>query len=635
MAAKPKDEGGGKPKKPKAVGGKGVPMEKKPSRVKAAEVPAAGAVDEAMQAAVAGAPPGVAEWLAKLLKPVAPHILASRVPLPEPVENGMPEVYLDADVLVVATELGEICRGDELYRMDRQLVTIDEGTGQTLGMSPKRFVTWASERAKFYKMGKEGPKYESMTEQMASLILASDRFSVKIRPVVSVHLVRQPVRRKGGKVELLEEGYDAEQRIFTVRQPLIFDEGMDVLDAVRYLKELLGSFPYGDPEQGMANVLAYLLTLFCRAMVAPAKVPGWVFLANLVGSGKSIMAMMGMRVIYGKSTMTTLAEPNELKKTLDMAARYALPYLFFDNLTGTLKSPLLDAWATGEEWGGRVIGTGEAFEMRTTATLIFTGNGLKLSDDQDRRTIKIDLFATEGSADRPEPVVDITEEWLVDPVNRSKILACLWALVRYAFCEEAGTRQGKVAGKGLASFKKWSSIVPEVLVRCGFSDPLNKVVLPDAGNMAEEDTVRCLRAVLVSLNLAPGQSGRVELKDIVPVARLNGCFTDRLGTVEDIMVKLDGMHKGGGWKEEEYPGEVSLRLPQTEEERRQQAARWIDPDRGAKEHGTLSSLGYRIRKKCGQTIKIPATKQGQEAQEYQFSTREGARHSVFVVVRVK
>lgn len=583
-----------------------------------------------------GIPQEIMDRLRAFLGPMLPSMAVAGVTLPEGQENAMPEVYLDADVLQVAQSLADICRGDEIYRMDREVVTIEEGTGRTECMTAARFVTWAGERAKFWKAsGKDGKlKYETMTEQMAKLILLSDRFKSKIRPVEAVHRVRMPVVRRWEEgepvVELLPLGYDAASRIFTVRLALDFDENMEVVEACRFFRELLGNFPFGDAEQGLGNQLAYMLTLFCRAMVAPSKVPAFVFLANLQGSGKSILAKLGLYTVFGKAAASTLSEPNELKKTLDMAARHATPYLFFDNLTGTLKSPLLDAWATTEEWTGRIIGLGEEFCMPTAAVLVMTGNSLKLSADLARRSVLVDLFADQTSAERPAPVVPLTERWLRRERNRRQLLASMWALVRYAF-GEAGRAGGVLAGKALASFEEWSEVIPLVLVRCGFADPLVQVVLPDAGDIVEEDALRVIKAAIEEMHLLPGQSGMVGLAALVPVARRVGAFVERLGTIEDIMVKLDGMDRGG-WRPQDW-GDGLERMPDGDAERRVQASAWISPDRGA-DRGHLSSLGYHIRKRCGRRVTLPAVAGG-EPQEYQFSNRASSRTSTFVVTRLR
>ena len=342
------------------------------------------------------------EQAQKFFAPMLPAMAAAGVAPPEANPLAMPEIYLDADVNAVAGKLCDLMRAAPLYRMDKTLVTIEEDSGRTEVMSPARFVTWSGERAKFWAMTKKGKQYMTMTEQMAKLIIVSNGFRDVCRPVKAVHRVRLPVIRDYVEgepvVELLPLGYDKASGIYTIAEALEFREDLPVEEAVAFFRALLQDFPWGDAEQGMGNQMAYMLTHFCRGMVAPAKCPIFAFMANLPGSGKGLLANMGLYPVFGKVKGMSLPEPVELKKLLDMAAQVATPYLFFDNLPpGTLKSPLLEAWATMDEWSGRVIGTGLEFEMPAHAVLVMTGNGMKLGPDLTRRSLFIDLFAEEGS----------------------------------------------------------------------------------------------------------------------------------------------------------------------------------------------------------------------------------------------
>jgi hypothetical protein len=573
--------------------------------------------------------------LQEMLGPMLPAMRAAGVPMPEASELAMPEVYLDADVLQVASQLSDLCRGDEIYRMDREVVTIDEGSGRLEPMPPKRFVTWIGERVKFYKLGAKGKRYESMTEQMASLVLCSDRFKSRIRQVTAVHQVKMPAWGpvvEGKKtVRLLPGGYDAASRVFTVRAAgLEYAEDWPVEQGVQHLRRLLGGFPFGEMEQGMGNQISFMLSLYMRAMIAPDKLPAYVIGANLVSSGKGILAKLGICAVYGRASTTSLSKDDELRKELDVAARHGRPYLFFDDLGGTVNNRDLNAWLTSTHRSGRVIGTGETFEMPTAAMLIFTGNQLKLSPDLERRRVAVDLFAEEAAPDRPEPEEVITDEWLMDPEKREGILAAMWALVRFAYSKE-GQATGKRYGKPLGSFEKWSRVVPRVCVRCGFADPLVRVVMPDSGDLSAEDGKRTLQEAIEAMRLPVGGKGILQLVDLIPYARRAGAFVERLGTVEDVMVRLDGMDRGG-WKEEDWGDGYAPRKPETEPERRAQAERWVEPVRGG-DRGMLSSFGYHIRKYCGR--KIHTQNALGETRDYMFSDRASSRSSSFSVLRLR
>lgn len=597
-----------------------------------------GAADLPMPSDSAGVMKWMEQQVQRAMSALSPAMRAAEVPVPPEAELLMPEVYLDADVMGVASHLSDLCRAEEIYRMDREVVTIDETTGRTEAMPPARFVTWIGERVKFYKLGKKGKTYESITEQTAKLVLLSDRFKRKLRRVTAVHTVKMPVwRRTEGQrtVELLPPGYDAGSGVYTVQNPdLDYAEDLPVAEAAAFFRRLLGGFPFGDPEQGMANQLSYMLSLYMRAMVAPDKLPAYVIGANLVSSGKGILAKLGICAVYGRASTTSLSKDEELKKELDVVARHARPYVFFDDLGGTINNRDLNAWLTSTHRAGRVIGTGETFEMPTAAMLIFTGNQLKLSPDLERRRVAIDLFAQDAAPDRPEPEEPITDEWLMEPENRKKLLAGLWAMVRHAFSAE-GRELGKTRryGKPLGSFEVWSRTIPPVVLRAGFVDPLTRVVMPDSGDITGEDGKRTLQEAIADLCLPVNGAGTLTLVGLVRYARRASAFTERLHTVEEVILMLDADRNG--WREEEYEdeyGNPEKRLPQTDAERRAQAEGWVQPARG-NNPGMLSSFGYHIRKYCGRAIR--RTNSRGEVEEYIFSDRASSKQSAFQVRRVK
>jgi len=218
----------------------------------------------------------------------------------------------------------------------------------------------------------------------------------------------------------------------------------------------------------------------------------------------------------------------------------------------------------------------------------------------------------------------------MDPEKRETILAALWSLVRHAYSAE-GEASGKRYGKPLGSFEKWSRVVPRVCVRCGFADPLARVVMPDSGDLSAEDGKRTLQEAIADLHLPVGGQSILQLVDLIPYARRAGAFVERLGTVEDVMVRLDGMERGG-WREQDWGDGYSARKPETEIERRVQAERWVEPVRGG-DRGMLSSFGYHIRKYCGRKIHVPSMTG--EARDYMFSDRASSRSSAFTVKRVR
>ena len=586
-------------------------------------------------------PDALSRQVAAQLGPLVPAMVAAGVPVPASNESLMPLVYLSDDALVVSQALSDIMRVAELYVMDREIVTVEAHTGRTESMTPIRFVTWAAEYARFYKTGKKGMTFQTMTENMARTVLACDRFRCKLKKLSGVHVVKMPCWRdtpEGNKVvALLPQGYDPETKVYTVQGGLDYAEDVPVAEARGVFRRLFGAFPFGDAEQGMGNLVSYLLTLFTRAMVDPSKVPAYVFLGNLVGSGKTVLAKVGLCTMYGGANTNTLSEPQELKKELDMAARHALPYLFFDDLAGSINNRDLNAWITGTTRAGRVIGTGDSFVGATKAMVVMTGNGLGLSPDLERRSIKVDLFAEQTVTERPDPEEPITDEWLADENNRARVLSALWALVRFAYSEEGRALEAR-HGKAMGSFEAWSRVVPLICVRNGFADPLVQVILPDSGDMAGADAKALMEAVIRSLGLRVGQVHTMLLPELVPIARTHGLFVEIVGTIDSVVAHLEASN---GWRDQEWGDGFQARKPENDDEKREQARTWMSPDKG-RERGTLTRLGYQLGpQKCsvfGRKILINRTGiRGAPdfVEEYRFGNREGARTRTFEISRLK
>jgi hypothetical protein len=278
--------------------------------------------------------------------------------------------------------------------------------------------------------------------------------------------------------------------------------------------------------------------------------------------------------------------------------------------------------------------------MPAHAVLILTGNGMKLGPDLARRSVFIDLFAEEGAGDRPAPKNLLTSNILRRPQWRKQVLAALWALVRHAYSADgllAWEESGRQLGRPLESFEDWSAVVPLIVMRAGFADPLTKVVLPDSGDVEGQDGQRTIHAALCSppmLRLRVGERASITCAEMVSYARLVGAYPEKLDTIDNICVKLDGLGDRGGWKEQDWPDGEHCR-PRSERERREQAAAYVAPDSG-KQRGTLSSLGYHLKKFAGRKMHVPVPdSKTKEVRTYQWSSREASRQSTYVVTRLE
>lgn len=397
-----------------------------------------------------------------------------------------------------ASDLGRVLAGAPLYRREEILVTVNN-KGILKVMTAERLITWVDDYVvvkEKYVVGsgqnsQELERKKAMQPSLAKVVLQSDAFTQWIRPLASVNQVRMPVMRRNGKVELLPEGYDDESQVFTLSNGVLFDEKMDIGKAAGVMRAFYGGFPWADvdPETGLSRSMAVAVCLAVSLYgiglqaVADARM-GYMVLANVQGSGKSLVAQIGICASFGLPKNTPRRGEDELCKVLDTAALQGASYLFFDNLKNYVESPLLEGFMTSPVWSGRVMGSQRSFEVEKSTVLILTGNNLSVSPDLQRRLLQCDLFVKAADLQSRKHERILTPQVVARPEERGKLLSALWAMVRHW---DATGRPG--AGPDplknpqlVASFEEWSRIFGGIVQAAGFGNPLEK---PKAGKEAD------------------------------------------------------------------------------------------------------------------------------------------------------
>lgn len=551
-----------------------------------------------------------------------------------------PAICLQGRPAIITRRVAEIAGGAGLYIMNKDLVTIDPLTGERNVMSAEIFREWIDNHCVVYKRKSDSgePVACWMPHDIAKSMLASPDFRARVPRVVRVNVVRLPVWRaglkdgEGRRVELLPEGYDAESMTYTVKG-LSYDEGMGAADAVAWIRELMQHFDWAmtdrETEKGVLPMwgrsfsvfMAAALTAYCETMFAPGvKKPMFLFNANEPGGGKTLLAQACLYPVHGFVGFVRWREhEEELIKTLDANARWMRPALFLDDVSGHVKSELLNQWLTEPMHEGRVIGTGDWFSVPRVGMTVMTGNGVGLERDLARRSLMVDLFMTCTAREkvRPEGAVQLSDSWFLEPENRGRWLAAMWAIVR----ELSGVAVPKDY-RPLETFEQWSRVVVPMVRAVGLPDPLEPYTPPDAGDQSSDDVLKLMQVAIQSLLVQAGrESCEVSLTDLVPMARRNGLFVSPLGTAEDAYRQASVVKGGGVWKKvvwEEGDG-VETRDP-TEEEKREQALGWLPPD-----NKMVTSFGMRFGKRA--TGKIVAV----GGRKYQFGKRGSARKSLYEI----
>lgn len=416
--------------------------------------------------------------LASALSPVAETVGVSSISE----DRISPQIDTRLPVSGIARQCGQLLRKTPLFLQSDRLVIVDEQTGECESMNATLFVSWAEEHLSFghYQGEGEGRRFavKSISTELASKILEAKQFRRELRPLRGVHDVALPTWANPEKtaVRLLPAGYDEETATFTA-PAFAYDTEMHPEDAVTFLRDVYGQFPFDDSDgrkqieknRSFAVQIAAHLTAFGRLLFTDCLRPGFVFLANQSGSGKTLLARMALAPVFGTVAPSALSrDENELDKRLTTWTQEGKKYLFFDNVKGgRVSSAALELFLTSPEWEGRTLSKNETGGGKNQALVILTGNDVTLSTDLKRRTLLCELFVVGEGLERKfkNP---ITDRWVADPETRARFLSALWSLVnnwQTAKCPRL--KEGL-----LPSFETFSGIIGGMVVANGFANPL-------------------------------------------------------------------------------------------------------------------------------------------------------------------
>lgn len=433
-----------------------------------------------------------------------------------------------------AKELGDYLATAPIFRRDSVVVIVNEETGGLDVVDPDSFRSLIEEwvipyKARFVKEGNkiiEERNRTSMAKDCAAGCLKAGKFKYRLRKISRVNLVPMPVERADGKIELLTPGYDAASQIYTMESPIKLDLTMTPAAGAALWRDHFSEFPFTD-ERSRAVAMAEAIALFVHGLQElTANRMGFIFKSNKVRSGKSLVAQYGITPCYGLAKGQTIPGAEELKKLLDATALEASPYLFFDNLTGNVKSNLLESFMTTPVWEGRVFGSNaKKFEAPKGTVVIITGNNITASQDISNRCLLCVLHTED--ADPQARVIKrvMTPQKLAKPGVRGDLLSALWAMVRG--WDEAKPKGRPAAGRRIAGFEEWCDLVGGIVMSAGFEDPLQKPSDEEATNTEEVDA----RELVTQLANAmpPGKAvHEFTFQDLVDVCYERKCFDWKL-----------------------------------------------------------------------------------------------------------
>jgi len=467
------------------------------------------------------------EALNRLAREEAGALVEDSVPSLEvvPKEGPMqvPKIQLPGDgrtVTAFAQEAGQVCRLNGVYRRDSIPVVVNRETGGIEPLAASKFCTEIEQVAitcvrKVRTSDGEVQVIErpaTMTKAVAEMTLASDAFVYRLRKLERVNMVRQPIMRKDGRIDLLPVGFDEESgiltmpndvRISTREQLMALDEAgrkEALKGCASVIRLALREFPLVS-ELDIAVQVSAMLGFYGSLLLPHEKQRlNFVFKANKHRSGKTLLIKLAVVPVMGKAIVQPFPrDVTRLDDLLNSTVLGAKSYLVLDDIVGFLRCEALNAFLTAAWWGGRLMHTQRLFEAKQQATLFLSGHELTLSPDLAGRFLECRLHvetadSTEARVKRP-----IDDEYLSRPDVRSELLNALHTII--VLWDLAGRPKGSTVRPG---FEEWSRIYGGLVEFAGFSDPCAKRP-DDEGTDPEFDDMLALVKELVA-QFDPGQS---------------------------------------------------------------------------------------------------------------------------------
>jgi hypothetical protein len=442
-------------------------------------------------------------------------------------DKEMPAVEIRAVISDMAREIGGILSQNGVFVRQRSAMTITH-EGRLIEMTARRFRTYCEDHLVTFKWHSPKPevyekKPQTITVEAAATILESDQFIQRQRELLRVATVRQPVRRKDGRIELLPYGYDFESQTYTQNSGIEFAQDMPLDEARTVLKNLLREFPFGDRKddgrsRNEAIVIAGMLAMFAAPLLRPqARRLNFMFSSNSVGSGKTLLAQMAIITSLGTCDVQPLPENQEdWRKILDTESLAGSPYILFDDCNGFLKSPTLNAFLTASTWTGRKMNTQQKFAVPKIATVFLTGNNLEVTPDVSRRFLHCRMLTDEADPQARKIEKTFSDEWLERPEVRAQLLACLWAIVRS--WDEAG-RPGP--DRIIRGYEPWCAVFGGMVKHGGFGDPMEPLPVEESGNSELAD----MTAMVAHLAKGVDDDQEFCFQDVVEAAVEVNAFT--------------------------------------------------------------------------------------------------------------
>lgn len=230
--------------------------------------------------------------------------------------------------------------------------------------------------------------------------------------------------------------------------------------AVALIDDMLCDFPWSTTAD-RANAWALMLTPIVRPIIGLA--PLALLDAPQPGSGKTILATITTIVATGRPAAMQPFSTNdeELEKRITTMMLAGVTTIAFDNVDGTIRSPILASALTVNTWQGRTLGRNELVEVPNRVTWLATGNNIDVGGDMARRCYRIRLEPHGAALGRTYKHTPL-EPWVTE--HRNELVAALCTIVRSWWV--AG-RHAAPDGAKFDSYDSWAANIGGILHHAG------------------------------------------------------------------------------------------------------------------------------------------------------------------------
>jgi hypothetical protein len=229
--------------------------------------------------------------------------------------------------------------------------------------------------------------------------------------------------------------------------------------AVELILTPVAEFPFVS-EDDRATWIGLAFTPALRPLL-PGPYQLGVITATNPGSGKTLLAKM-IRILHGGAQRGEMPrDADELRKSITAALMdTTAPVIAFDNLTGVVRSSVLESLLTDNTWTDRWLGQNRSVTATNDRLWLATGNNAQFGGDLARRIATVALNPPEANHhERTDFTIKDLEAWMQQ--HRGDILAAILTVARgwvVAQRPSANVRSDSYAGwiGGLRGLLGWA-----------------------------------------------------------------------------------------------------------------------------------------------------------------------------------